>query len=51
MTEQEHARLGRQLLLACLLALAFVVAWIFFITPFGKVCLTAFLIFGGMCTK
>jgi len=51
MTDQEHARLGWQMLRLCLLALAFVVAWIFFIPPFGKVCLTAFLIFGGLCTK
>ena len=51
MTDQEHARLGWQLLRACLLALAFIVAWIFFIPMTGKMLLTVLFIVGGLCTK
>ena len=51
MTDQEHAKLGRELLCACLLALAFVIAWIFFIPMTGKMLLTVLFIVGGLCTK
>ena len=46
MTDQELTRLGWQMLRLCLFVLAFVVAWIFFIPPLGKVLLMVLLIFG-----